>query len=316
MPDIAIAPCDEQSLQQTGPFRRQKVDLLSTHLPVSQLRKEISARFDDGRAFKLTNSPPDSLPPSCQINTAQDLDIAVVQQTSGTTGRPRQFVFSRSAIEEHALATAQVMSLSKQASVALAITPGTAYYTSVLMMANVTDSPVTIINPLNVRDAVERIRTEPFASLDAGVRFWQTIEHFVRRDPRLLRAIQKIPIRGVGGDPLPASTESRYRQHEAALTNGYGLTQAGPNVAIGVRADPSIPGNCGYPLPEVELKVIDGELYVRSPYAATAEIIDSTARSIPEMSAQGWLQTGDRATIIAGQLIPQGRFSQHSGGES
>lgn len=315
MSNTAIPRRREQGHPPSTSLRPFKVDLLSTRQPVSRLRIEIRARFEDGRAFMLSADSPDMLPPSRHIQAAPHLDIAMVQRTSGTTGRPREFVFSRDAVLTHAKATAQVMGISKHAPVALAITPGTAYYASVLMMANMTESPLTLIDPLSIREAAEQIKYEPLVSLDAGVRFWQTIEHFARRDLKFLHAVREIRTRGVGGDPLPASTEACYRAHGAPLTNGYGLTQAGPNVAIGMKASPRVPGSCGFPLPEVELKIVGEELHVRTPYVASAEVRENATCAIPEMTGNGWLRTGDRAEIVDGQLIPLGRLSQRDGGE-
>lgn len=282
-------------------------------MPIEQLTNEIKLRFDGRKPFMLCHSPADKLPQSRKVESEYDSDIALLQRTSGTTGRPREFAFTRSAVASHARATADALGIKQNEQIALAITPGTAYYLSVLMMAVFREAKITVINPLRIREAVTQIKLEDFKSLDAGVRFWQTIEHLAEWDPSILSALRNIPIRGVGGDLLPQSTELFFQMVQAPLTNGYGLTQAGPNVAIDVRGPTSTLGSCGEPLPGVELSIVNRELLVRTPFLATAEIIQNKAYPIPELTEQGWLRTGDRAVIIDRKLVPQGRLSQSNG---
>ena len=94
-----------------------------------------------------------------------------------------------------------------------------------------------------------------------------------------------------------------------ALDVGYGLTEAGPVVAMG-RASECPPGRSVVALPGVEVRIADdGEMLVRSQslmqgYAGDAA---GTAAALND----GWLRTGDRGRLDAdGFLFIQGRIKE------
>ncbi|KAB8189551.1 AMP-binding protein [Nonomuraea phyllanthi] len=108
----------------------------------------------------------------------------------------------------------------------------------------------------------------------------------------------------VGGAPMPEPLLRAWHRRGVALTQGYGLTEAGPNVLClpnDVARDRV--GSAGVPYPHVEVAVADpatgehlcgsadGELLVRGPsvFAGYFRDPDATAASF----ARGWLRTGD-----------------------
>ncbi|GAA2218861.1 long-chain fatty acid--CoA ligase [Promicromonospora sukumoe] len=108
----------------------------------------------------------------------------------------------------------------------------------------------------------------------------------------------------VGGAPMPEPLLRAWHRRGVALTQGYGLTEAGPNVLClpdDVARDRL--GSAGVPYPHVEVAVADpvtgehlagpatGELLVRGPsvFAGYFREPEATAASF----AGGWLRTGD-----------------------
>jgi fatty-acyl-CoA synthase len=108
----------------------------------------------------------------------------------------------------------------------------------------------------------------------------------------------------VGGAPMPEPLLRAWHRRGVALTQGYGLTEAGPNVLClpdDVARDRV--GSAGVPYPHVEVAVADpvtgehlagpatGELLVRGPgvFAGYFREPEATAASF----ARGWLRTGD-----------------------
>ncbi len=98
-----------------------------------------------------------------------------------------------------------------------------------------------------------------------------------------------------------------YLASSAGLTlaNHYGTTEAGP-LTFGI---PTVSGSVGSALPGVGVRIgSDSELEVRSPAAAT-DLIDASGR-MPVRQSDGWIGTGDMATIGAsGEVTLTGRRS-------
>jgi fatty-acyl-CoA synthase len=134
----------------------------------------------------------------------------------------------------------------------------------------------------------------------------------------------------VGGAPMPEPLLRTWHSRGVALTQGYGLTEASPNVLCLPDEDARTKiGLAGKPYPHVEVAVADpvtgehfdgaaaGELLVRGPsvfagYFREPELTDSTLRD-------GWLHTGDLVIRDAEgyyQVIDRIKDIYISGGES
>jgi long-chain acyl-CoA synthetase len=111
-----------------------------------------------------------------------------------------------------------------------------------------------------------------------------------------------------GGAPLPLSTLQAFEQvWGRPLCEGYGLSEAGPVVALNPPAGPRRAGSVGKPLPGVDVRIgpvpgaetpapgEPGELLVRSPAVMNGywNLPDETERVVRD----GWLHTGDIARI-------------------
>lgn len=111
----------------------------------------------------------------------------------------------------------------------------------------------------------------------------------------------------VGGAPMPAPLLRIFHEHGVALTQGYGLTEAGPNVlCVPPRHAMDRIGWAGVPYPHVEVQLADpvtgehlsgpgtGELLVRGPGMFGGYFRDEPATRA--IWRDGWLATGDVAT--------------------
>ena len=111
----------------------------------------------------------------------------------------------------------------------------------------------------------------------------------------------------VGGAPMPAPLLRIFHAHGVALTQGYGLTEAGPNVlCVPPREASERVGWAGVPYPHVEVQLVDtvtgeplegpgtGELLVRGPGMFSGYFRDEAATQA--IWRNGWLATGDVAT--------------------
>lgn len=108
----------------------------------------------------------------------------------------------------------------------------------------------------------------------------------------------------VGGAPMPSNLFRCWHKRGVSLVQGYGLTEAGPNVLCLASEDAQKQsGYAGKPYPHVEVKIVDtvtgaevsgpgrGELLVAGPSVFAGYFRDeqATARTL----SGGWLQTGD-----------------------
>ncbi|MGO4689329.1 class I adenylate-forming enzyme family protein [Glaciibacter sp. 2TAF33] len=108
----------------------------------------------------------------------------------------------------------------------------------------------------------------------------------------------------VGGAPMPEPLLRTWHARGVALTQGYGLTEASPNVLCLPDEDArSMVGHAGKPYPHVEVAVADPVTGEHRPGAATGELLvrgpgvfpgyfrapDDTALALRD----GWLHTGD-----------------------
>ena len=108
----------------------------------------------------------------------------------------------------------------------------------------------------------------------------------------------------VGGAPMPEPLLRTWHRRGVALSQGYGLTEAGPNVLClpDDQARERI-GSAGTPYPHVEVAVADpvtgrhldgpaaGELLVRGPGVFAGYFRDAAATAA--VLHDGWLRTGD-----------------------
>jgi fatty-acyl-CoA synthase len=99
----------------------------------------------------------------------------------------------------------------------------------------------------------------------------------------------------VGGAPMPLPLLEEWRAHGVEIVQGYGLTEAAPNVLC-LPPDDAVrkAGYAGKPYPYVEVALTDeGELLVRGPnvFAGYWRNPEATAAAFRD----GWLLTGDVA---------------------
>jgi fatty-acyl-CoA synthase len=123
----------------------------------------------------------------------------------------------------------------------------------------------------------------------------------------------------VGGAPMPVPLLDTWAERGVEIVQGYGLTEAAPNVLCLPPEDARRKaGSAGKPYPYVECRLTgDGELLVRGPnvFAGYWRNPEATALAIRD----GWLHTGDVAERDdEGNYTLRGRIKDMvlSGGEN
>jgi fatty-acyl-CoA synthase len=151
-----------------------------------------------------------------------------------------------------------------------------------------------------VLDLIPRKRISTLMGVPATYLFTSELDGFATADLSSLR------VAVVGGAPMPEALLRTWGDRGVALVQGYGLTEAAPNVLCLPPEDaPRKLGYAGKPYPHVDVALADehtgelvegpgrGELLVRGPnvFAGYWRNPEATAAAL----ADGWLHTGDVA---------------------
>lgn len=94
-----------------------------------------------------------------------------------------------------------------------------------------------------------------------------------------------------GGAYLSPKIIDGFREFGIEIAQGYGMTECAPRICTGVKGCPD-PESVGRRVPGCEIKIIDGEIWVKSASVMMGYYNDpeETAKSL---TPDGWLKTGD-----------------------
>jgi fatty-acyl-CoA synthase len=144
-------------------------------------------------------------------------------------------------------------------------------------------------DPDRCLELIERKRVTTTMGVPANYLFMSQSPRFADADLSSLRRAV------VGGAPMPVALLETWRERGVEIVQGYGLTEAAPNVLCLPPEDAvRKAGYAGKPYPQVEVALSDErELLVRGPnvFAGYWRNPEATAETIVD----GWLRTGDLA---------------------
>jgi acyl-CoA synthetase (AMP-forming)/AMP-acid ligase II len=232
-------------------------------------------------------------------------DAAVMLPSSGTTGLPKLVQLSHRALVANACQTAIAYPIEEDDRV-LGLAPffHSMGLSCVLHLALASGATVVSI-----------------ARFDLEVMLGAMAAHRVTTAlvaPPLLTALARLPLvasfdlsalrmLGSGGAAAGAALERAAAERlGCVVAQGYGITEAGPLVAVGPVTEPEriVPGSPGRLVPGTEAKVVDtvtgeslprgadGEIWVRGPQLMDG-YRDDPAATAASLDAGGWLHTGD-----------------------
>ena len=115
-----------------------------------------------------------------------------------------------------------------------------------------------------------------------------------------------------GGGALPEEVQKAFHELGFDLTEGYGLTEAAPVLAVTMPENKLRAGTVGPPLPGVEIRIADpdaegvGEVLAKGPNVMAGYLDDPQATKA--VLSEGWLHTGDLGRLTEeGTLVLVGR---------
>jgi len=120
----------------------------------------------------------------------------------------------------------------------------------------------------------------------------------------LMRLGRDLRLFTCGGAHLPPELQLAWEAMGVRVVQGYGATECA--AIAGHSRDSRRPGTVGAPLAGMEVRIApDGELLARGPNVMSGYWEDPAATS--EAIEDGWVHTGDAATVSQGELVILGR---------
>lgn len=231
-----------------------------------------------------------------------DEDPLLVIFTSGSEAAPKGVVLTHANCFWNNLALAQALPLSKE-DVVLAMLPQfhvaawncqplLAWWVGATVVLERSFQPARVLQLIAERGVTAMMGVPTQYAMLAADQAWQGTE------------VSALRLALVGGATMPSWLQEAWTARGVPLTQGYGLTEAAPNVLHLPAAEAaSAPGAVGRPYPHVSIRVVDpetglpldgettGELWVRGP-SVFAGYLDDDVATARAMSGD-WLRTGD-----------------------
>lgn len=154
---------------------------------------------------------------------------------------------------------------------------------------------ILIPNPRDIDDVVQAIQRDRPA-LFAGV---PTLFNALLNHPDVISGkadFHSIRACFSGASALMAETKKRFEELTGGrIVEGYSLTEAGMACCINpLRGEDKI-GSVGMPLPDVQVKIVDGEIVMQAPQIMRGYW--NAPEATADMIRDGWLYTGDLGTM-------------------
>ena len=229
-----------------------------------------------------------------------DGDTGMMFATSGSTGSAKIVELSTDGLEYQTSTTIERLGISDRDRMLTHLAPSHAYGYSVLRLALTTKAELRYLSRFDVMSTIAEMRSMRCTIFDGLPIMYRALMQ--RRPSRRnsARLLSQIRVRGCGGDLLPSTLAIDACRHGVPIHDGYGLTEAGPNVAISSPQHFEL-GTVGPPLPGTDVRISRREtLEVRSPSMMLGYLGESRKT--------GWLDTGDLAELtVQGNVRILGR---------
>jgi len=242
-------------------------------------------------------------------------DVAFLQYTGGTTGRPKGAVLTHGNMVANVEQTAAWISGALTEGAETVITALPLYHVfaltaNLLVFLKLGGTNVLIANPRDLPDFISQLAQTRFTAITGVNTLFDALlnaKSFARVSAANRGAL-KVAV--AGGMSVQRKVAERWQQAMGVpLIEGYGLTEASPIVCANPFNAQAFSGKLGLPLPSTEVAIRDergndlavgetGEICVRGPQVMRGywNAPDETAKVLAH---DGWLRTGDMGWMDA-----------------
>jgi long-chain acyl-CoA synthetase len=239
-------------------------------------------------------------------------DIAFLQYTGGTTGRPKGAVLTHANMAANVAQTAAWAGAALKEGKETVVTALPLYHVfaltaNLLVFLQLGGRNLLIADPRDLASFIKTLKRERFSAITGVNTLYQALT-----DAPGFGALDfsGLKLAVAGGMTVSRTTAERWQALTGRpLVEGYGLTEASPNVCANPADARAFSGTLGLPLPATEVAIRDergaelprgevGEICVRGPQVMRGYW------NAPEETAQaffpgGWLRTGDLGRLDA-----------------
>jgi long-chain acyl-CoA synthetase len=247
--------------------------------------------------------------PAAPAVTVNPDDVAVICYTSGTTGRPKGAMLTHRNLLSNCEQCMMLPNIATRTDdvVWLALPLFHIYAMNVGMNLTVMNGATMVLierfDPVASLEAIQTYKCTVLYGAPPMFVVWAQLPTMHDYDLSSLRYI------GSGAAALPVSVLEAFQSAAGVpISEGYGLSEAAPVVTTNAAAPAVKPGTVGFPIPGVEIKIVD-EAGREVPRGEMGELICRGANMMtgywhqPEATAEalhdGWLHTGDLAVMDA-----------------
>jgi len=240
-------------------------------------------------------------------------DVALLQYTGGTTGRPKGAILTHGNLAANVAQTtrwtAGVLKEGEETVItALPLHHIFALTANLLQFMRLGGRNVLIADPRDLKSFVRELQRTRFSAITGVNTLYRALLDAPGFDEACLANRGTLKLAVAGGMSVERAVAERWQAATGVpLIEGYGLTEASPNVCANPADARAFSGKLGLPLPSTEVTIRDehggevargevGEICVRGPQVMRGYW------NAPEETAQaffagGWLRTGDLARM-------------------
>jgi long-chain acyl-CoA synthetase len=304
-------------IEPRTPLRRIIVTSVKDYLPLGKRVLYLIKTKVSGRSASIPKRPSlydfrEMLSPSLAVSdyarpSLSPEDLALLQYTGGTTGTPKGVMLSHQNILANTLqCRAWVPDFQEGREVFLGVIPFFHVYglSTCQHLAMVTGSTLVLLPRFQVTEVLEAIQEHQVTIFSAIPMMFMKITEFPKIQRYNLRSLR---VCLSGASPLHAEVQDRFeRLTGVRISEGYGLTEAGPVTHCTPVYGHHPRGSIGVPFPDTEARIVDletgehvmpvgqiGELILRGPQIMQGYW--NNERETRQVLRNGWLYSGDIA---------------------